>query len=86
MQRAVQWIANDSGAQPDLFAAPAGVEVYRRVAKDHEVFIVENDGHEEQNVDLPGAMNNVLTGETVRILKLPVYGVAVLERSESSHK
>jgi len=86
MQRAVQWMANDSGARPDLFAAPAGVEVYRRVAKDHEVFIVENDGHEEQNVDLPGAMNNVLTGETVRILKLPVYGVAVLERSESSHK
>jgi beta-galactosidase len=80
MQRAVQWIANDSGAQPDLFAAPAGVEVYRRAAKDHEVFIVENDGNEEQTIDLPAAMNNVLTGETVQSLKLPVYGVAVLER------
>lgn len=80
MRRAAQWLANDSGAKPDLFPTPAGVEVYRRVSKDHEVFILENDGDEEQNVDLPAAMNNVLTGESVRSLKLPVYGVAVLER------
>jgi beta-galactosidase len=86
MERAVQWMANDSGAYPDLFAVPAGVEVYRRAAKDHEVFIVENDSHESQNIDLPAAMTNVLTRETVRTLKLPVYGVAVLEKSESAHE
>lgn len=80
MQHALQWMANDSGAKPDLFAVPAGVEVYRRAAQDREIFIVENDSHEEQNVDLPAAMNNVLTGETVQSLKLPVYDVAVLEK------
>ena len=85
MQRAVQWMTTESGAQPDLFAAPEGIEVYRRAARDHEVFIVENDGHEEQNVLLPAEMNNVLTGESVRSLKLPVYGVAVLERAVSGH-
>ncbi|MGP8271819.1 MAG: beta-galactosidase [Terracidiphilus sp.] len=86
MERAVQWMASESGAHPDLFAVPAGVEVYRRAAKDHEVFIVENDSHESQDIDLPAAMTNVLTRGTVRSLKLPVYGVAVLERSESKHE
>ncbi len=82
----MQWMASESGAHPDLFAVPAGVEVYRRAAKDHEVFIVENDSHESQDIDLPAAMTNVLTRGTVRSLKLPVYGVAVLERSESKHE
>jgi len=80
MLRALQWMTSLSGAQPDLFAAPEGIEVYRRAASDHEVFIVENDGHDEQNVDLPAEMKNVLNGEPVRTLKLPVYGVAVLEK------
>ena len=79
-RRAVQWLANDSGAHPDLFATPAGVEVYRRASKDHQVFILVNDGDAEQKVDLPATMNNVLTGESVHSLELPVYGVAVLEK------
>jgi len=83
MQRAVQWMTKESGVAPDLFAVPMGVEVYRRVGKDHEVFIVENDSTEEQTIDLPAAMRNVLTGQTARALNLPVYGVAVLERSQS---
>jgi len=83
MQRAVQWMMSESGTQPDLFAAPQGVEVYRRVGSGREVFIVENDSREEQTVNLPAAMNNLLTGETPQVLHLPVYGVAVLEQPAS---
>ncbi len=82
MQRAVQWMTSESGLHPDLFAAPNGVEVYRRQAKDHEIFIVENDGDQDQKFDLPAAMQNVLTGQTVHALDLGVYGVAVLEEPE----
>ncbi len=81
MKRAVQWMLSDSGAQPDLFPAPEGVEIYRRAAKDHEVFIVENDAHEERTVELPEAMNDVLTGETLHTVKLQAYGVEVLEKN-----
>lgn len=81
MKRAVQWMLNDSGAKPDLFPVPAGVEVYRRAGSGRQVFIVENDGHQEQPVQLPMAMKNVLTGEDERTLTLPVYGVAVLVKT-----
>lgn len=84
MKRAVEWMLKESGAQPDLFSVPAGVEVYRRTGNNHQIFIVENDGHSEQSVELPSAMSNVLTGETVQTLKLPVYGVAVLEKAGSN--
>jgi beta-galactosidase GanA len=83
MRRAVQWMLNDSGAQPDLFPVPAGVEVYRRAGSGREVFIVENDGQEEKTVELPAAMTDALTGETVRTMKLPVYGIAVLKTADS---
>jgi beta-galactosidase len=79
MKRAVEWMLNESGAQPDLFQVPAGIEVYRRIGSGREIFIVENDGRDEQTIELPSAMSNLLTGETVQTLKLPVYGVAVLE-------
>ena len=82
MRRAVQWMARQSGVRPDLFAAPEGVEVYRRQAKDHEIFIVENDGDQDQKVELPKAMHNALTGQTVKSLDLGMYDVAVLEEPE----
>jgi beta-galactosidase len=83
MKRAEQWMLTKSGAQPDLFHVPAGVEVYRRVGTGRQIFIVENDGHDEQTVELPSAMNDLLTGENVQTLKLPVCGVAVLEKTDS---
>ncbi len=82
MQRAVQWMTSESGLRPDLFAVPKGVEVYRRHSKDHEIFIVENDGDQNQTVDLPVTMLNVLTGQTVHALDLGMYEVAVLEEPE----
>lgn len=81
MRTAVQWMLDNSAVKPDLFAVPAGVEVYRRVGKDHQVFIVENDSSHEQTIDLPAAMNDVLMGGMARDLKLPPYGVTVLDKS-----
>jgi len=78
MKRAVQWMLNDSAAKPDVFAVPEGVDVYRRVAVDREVFIVENDSTQAQTIPLPTAMNDVLTDSSVRSVRLPVGGVAVL--------
>ena len=84
MKRAVQWMIGQCGVQPDLFAVPEGVEVYRRSAKDRDVFIVDNDSHQEQTIDLPTAMDDVLSGEKVHSVELPVYGVAVLKRARLS--
>ena len=81
MKRAVQWMLTESGANPDLFPAPAGVEVYRRVGNHCEVFIVANDSREEQTVALPSAMKDVLVNEMVRAVTLPIYGVSVLEKA-----
>ncbi len=77
-KRSVQWMLTQSGLKPDVFPTPDGVEVYRRVAKDHDVFIVENDSHQTQTITLPTAMKDVLTDQTIHSIKLPIYGVAVL--------
>jgi beta-galactosidase len=80
MKRAVQWMASESGVKPDIFATAEGVEVYRRVAKDREIFILENTSDQIQTITLPAAMNNVLTDELIQRIELPVYGVAVLRK------
>ena len=77
-KRSVQWMLTQSGLKPDVFPTPEGVEVYRRVAKDHDVFIVENDSHQAQTITLPTAMLDALTDQTIHSIKLPIYGVTVL--------
>ena len=78
MKRAVQWMLNEINLQPDVFAVPKGVDVYKRTGRDHDIFIVGNTSHSAQIIALPTEMKNVLTGEPVRSIELPVYGVAVL--------
>ena len=78
MKRATQWMLTESSLKPDIFTVPEGVEVYRRVAADKKVFIVENLSHAAQTIALPDVMKDALTGQTVHSVKLPVYGVAVL--------
>jgi len=80
MKSAIQWMVSDSGAKPDIFATPEGVEVYRRVAKNHEIFIIENTSDHIQTVTLPTAMNDVLTDTLIERIDLPLYGVAVLSK------
>jgi beta-galactosidase len=80
MKSAIQWMVSDSGAKPDIFATPEGVEVYRRVAKNHEIFIIENTSDHIQTVTLPTAMNDVLADKLIERIDLPLYGVAVLSK------
>jgi beta-galactosidase GanA len=81
-KRAVQSMLSESGARPDLFDVPEGVQVYRRTASDRDVFIVENNSHATQTVRLPSSMKSLQTDQQVTSLDLPVYGVALLERSK----
>lgn len=80
MKRAVQWMLNESNLKPDVFPAPEGVDVYKRTGQDHDLFIVGNTSHQVQTIALPTAMKDVLTGETVHSINLPVYGVAILSK------
>ena len=77
-KRAVQWMLMESNLTPDAFAVPEGVEVYRRVAADRRVFIVENMSHAVQTIALPEMMQDALTDQMISSVKLPRYGVAVL--------
>jgi len=77
-KRAVQWMLSESSLSPDVFAVPEGVEVYRRVAGDRSVFIVDNLSHAAQTILLPSEMKDALNDRMVHSVELPVYGVAVL--------
>lgn len=81
-KRAVQWMLTESSLKPDVFAAPEGVEVYRRVAVDRSVFIVDNLSHTAQTIVLSNVMKDILTDQMVHTVKLPVYGVAVLVQAK----
>jgi beta-galactosidase len=78
MKRATQWMLTESSLKPDVFAVSEGVEVYRRVAADRKLFIVDNVSHAVQTVVLPNMMKDALTDQMVHSFTLPVYGVAVL--------
>jgi beta-galactosidase len=82
MKRAVQWMLNEINLEPDVFAVPKGIDVYKRTGKDHDIFIAGNTSHAAQAIALPTAMKNVLTGETVHSVELPVYGVAILSKAK----
>ncbi len=82
MKRATQWMLTESSLEPDVFAVPDGVEVYRRVAAERNIFIVENLSHAAQTITLPGIMKDAFTDQTVHSVELPVYGVAVLVQAK----
>jgi beta-galactosidase len=82
MERAVQWMLNESSVKPDRFPVPKGVDVYKRTGQDHNIFIVGNTSQVAQTIALPTAMKDVLSGETVHSIKLPVYGVAILSNRQ----
>jgi len=81
-KRSVQWMLTEANLKPDVFPTPEGVDVYRRVASDHDIFIVGNTSKQTQLITLPTAMQDVLTGETIHSIKLPPYGVSVLSKTK----
>ena len=81
-KRSIQWMLTDANLKPDDFPVPEGVDVYHRTGVDHDIYIVGNTSKQPQTIILPAPMQNVLTGETLHTIKLPVYGVAVLSKSK----
>jgi len=79
-KREVSWLLDRSGIHPDGFPVPAGVDVYKRVGSDHDVYIVENMSHEPQKISVPAGMKDALTSKPAGSINLPVYGVALLTR------
>jgi beta-galactosidase GanA len=73
----------ESSLRPDVFAVPEGVEVYRRVAADRKVFIVDNLSRVAQTIVLPDGIKDALTDQIVHSVKLPPYGVAVLLQAKA---
>ncbi len=79
MRPAAAWMARESGVEPPLAAAPAGVEICRRAGGGREVFIVINHAQATCAVPLPRPMREVLSGQAYRSsVRLSPYGVAVL--------
>jgi beta-galactosidase len=76
--RAVAWMLNSSGARPDLFPVPSGVEVFHRTGSGKDVFVIGNYSTAAKTVKLPAILENVLTGESSNAVELPAFGVAVL--------
>lgn len=81
MKTAVERMLTSAGVAADFPEVPAGVEVYRRVAANKEIFVIENFSADQQKIQLPKPMENVLEGGQVNSVTLPVYGVAVLKAS-----
>ena len=79
MRKVVAWATDDAQLKAEFPAVPAGVEVCRRVAANHTVFVLINHGSAEAHVALPSAMSDVLhDGRRVTSVDLEPQGVAVL--------
>jgi beta-galactosidase len=74
-----QWI-KDSGVTSAVLSAPAGVKISRRIGDGREVFVITNFSADPQEIALPAAMSDVLSGGEVTRVDLPRYGVSVLTR------
>jgi len=81
MRAACQALVTASGIEARVLAAPAGMEVCRRVGEGREVFVLLNHTSEPAGLALPGAMEDILNGGTVHRIDLPPHGAAVVARS-----
>ncbi len=78
MDAATAWMVQKSGVIPVLGPVPDGVDVSRRKGAGKQVFVVVNFTQETQHVNLPRAMQFVLTNKQGQALDLGPYGVEVL--------
>lgn len=84
MREVAAKLCDDAGVAPPALPAPEGVEVCRRVGRDHDVFVVINHADAPVTVPLPAPMSDVIHPATVQSVALPPYGVAVLTRPRST--
>ncbi len=79
MEKAAAWMVAQAGLQAVMPGVPAGVDVAVRSGGGKRVMILTNYSAEEQTVGLPAMMTDVLAGGETRSVRLPQYGVAVLQ-------
>lgn len=72
-------LLQQAGVQSVLPNTPDGVEVCQRTGKGKTVLILINHNTTDTRVDLPQAMNDLLSETSRSSVDLPKYGVAVLE-------
>ena len=82
MANAAKWMTEVSGVKPALGPVPDGVEVDPRYGEHGTVYILVNLSKAEQTIALPSPMQDVLAGGTKQSVELPVYGVAVMEKTK----
>jgi beta-galactosidase len=83
LRTAASWMLKTSGVQPALGPVPQGVEVCRRTGDGKDIVILINHTKQPQKVQLPKAMQPLLTtGAPVRDLTLPARGVELLRPAE----
>lgn len=82
MTEATRWMLKSSGVAPDLPEVPAGVEAEVRSGDSKTVLLLQNFSKLPEEVSLSSEWTDVLSGEKVKSMHLPVYGVAVLTRGE----
>lgn len=78
MKAAAKWMMTASGITPDLPSVPEGMEVQHRTGPSKDILFYENFSPSPQTIELPSARRDLLSGEMVNSITLPVYGVAVL--------
>ncbi|GGA55444.1 beta-galactosidase [Edaphobacter acidisoli] len=78
MQSIMQSATASANIQPAFGPIPTGVEVCRRVAPDHTVYILINHGKATQQISLPSTMHEVFTNKDAATITLAPQGVAVL--------
>ena len=80
MEEMTKEALQQAGVQPIVRSAPAGVEVCQRSSGDKSIVILINHNTNDEHVDLPGPMRDLIGNEgPVSRVNLPAYGVAVLE-------
>jgi beta-galactosidase len=82
MDKLAASLLNESGVKSAFGPLPDGVEVSPRYGKDHTVFILVNLSGSTQVIPLPMAMQDILKDESVQSVKLPQYGVSVLQTTQ----
>ena len=78
LKNAAKWMTDMSGVEPKFGHVPDGVDVYPREGEHGKVFIIVNFSKYQQVFNVPTPMDDVLNGNQVHTVTLPVYGVAVL--------
>ena len=85
MRKVVAWATSGADVQNEFPPLPEGIEVCRRTADIHTIYVLINHGSAQAHVALPAAMRDVLhDGARVASVDLGPQDVAVLDTGNTS--